>query len=57
MKDTLNKIMAKHTGQPLEKIHTDTDRDFFMSGEDARAYGLVDEVIAKKAPRSAVKEK
>ncbi len=56
MKDTLNKIMSNHTGQPLEKIHTDTDRDFFMSGEDAKAYGLVDEVIAKKAPR-AVKEK
>ncbi|OGW42010.1 MAG: ATP-dependent Clp endopeptidase, proteolytic subunit ClpP [Nitrospirae bacterium GWD2_57_9] len=57
MKDTLNKIMANHTGQPLEKIHTDTDRDFFMSGEDAKQYGLVDEVIAKKAPRGAVKEK
>jgi ATP-dependent Clp protease protease subunit len=57
MKDTLNKIMANHTGQPLEKIHTDTDRDFFMSGDDARAYGLVDEVISKKVPRVAVKEK
>ena len=57
MKDTLNKIMANHTGQPLEKIHTDTDRDFFMSGDDAKAYGLVDEVIAKKLPRGVVKEK
>jgi ATP-dependent Clp protease, protease subunit len=56
MKDTLNQIMANHTGQPLEKIHTDTDRDFFMSGEDAKQYGLIDEVIAKKPPR-AVKEK
>jgi ATP-dependent Clp protease protease subunit len=56
MKDTLNKIMANHTGQPIEKIQTDTDRDFFMSGEDAKAYGLVDEVIAKKIPR-ALKEK
>src|SRR5512135_750335 len=45
MKDTLNKILAHHTGQPLEKIRTDTDRDFFMSGEEAREYGLVDEVI------------
>ncbi len=45
MKDTLNGILAHHTGQPLEKIRTDTDRDFFMSGEEAREYGLVDEVI------------
>lgn len=52
MKDTLNKILANHTGQSIEKIHEDTDRDYFMSGEDAKAYGLVDEVIAKKAPRS-----
>jgi ATP-dependent Clp protease protease subunit len=56
MKDTLNQIMANHTGQPLEKIHADTDRDFFMSGEDAKQYGLIDEVIAKKPPRGA-KEK
>lgn len=56
MKDTLNQIMANHTGQPLEKIHADTDRDFFMSGEDAKQYGLIDEVIAKKLPRVA-KEK
>ena len=56
MKDTLNKILANHTGQPIEKIHEDTDRDYFMSGEDAKAYGLVDEVIAKKVPR-LVKEK
>jgi len=56
MKDTLNQIMANHTGQPLEKIHADTDRDFFMSGEDAKQYGLIDEVIAKKLPR-VVKEK
>lgn len=45
MKDSLNGIMARHTGQPLEKIQNDTDRDFFMSGEEARAYGIVDEVI------------
>ncbi len=56
MKDTLNKILANHTGQPIEKIHEDTDRDYFMSGEDAKAYGLVDEVIAKKVP-ALVKEK
>jgi ATP-dependent Clp protease, protease subunit len=56
MKDTLNKILSNHTGQPIEKIQTDTDRDFFMSGDDAKGYGLVDEVIAKKVPR-ATKEK
>jgi ATP-dependent Clp protease, protease subunit len=56
MKDTLNRILSNHTGQTLEKIHEDTDRDYFMSGEDAKAYGLVDEVIAKKVARPA-KEK
>lgn len=45
LKDTLNHILAAHTGQPIEKIQTDTDRDFFMSGEEAKAYGIVDEVI------------
>jgi len=45
VKDTLNKILASHTGQPLDKIRTDTDRDFFMSGREAKDYGLVDEVI------------
>jgi ATP-dependent Clp protease protease subunit len=46
MKETLNGILSKHTGQPLEKIHIDTDRDFFMSGEEAKEYGIVDEVIS-----------
>src|SRR5512139_3605260 len=55
LKDTLNQILAKHTGQTLEKIATDTDRDFFMSGEDARQYGIIDEVITKV--RSVKKEK
>jgi len=45
MKDTLNRILTAHTGQPMEKIQTDTDRDFFMSGAEAKEYGLVDEVI------------
>ena len=45
MKDTLNQIIAKHTAQPLEKIRTDTDRDFFMSAHEAKEYGIVDEVI------------
>lgn len=47
-KNQLNSIFAKHTGQPLEKIAEDTDRDFFMSPEDAKEYGLVDEVFERK---------
>jgi ATP-dependent Clp protease protease subunit len=45
IKDSLNRIFAFHTGQSLEKVQADTDRDFFMSGEEARDYGIVDEVI------------
>jgi len=58
LKDTLNQILANHSGQPVDKIGADTDRDFFMSGEDAKQYGIVDEVISKKAPRGVgAKEK
>src|SRR5574340_126808 len=45
MKDSLNQILSRHTGQPMEKIRTDTDRDFFMSAQEAKDYGVVDEVI------------
>jgi ATP-dependent Clp protease protease subunit len=45
VKETLNRILANHTGQTIEKIQADTDRDFFMSGEEAKEYGIVDEVI------------
>ena len=48
MKETLNKILAKHTGQDLEKIQTDTDRDLFMSGQEAKEYGIVDHVITNR---------
>ena len=51
-RDDLNVILAKHTGQPLEKIAKDTDRDFYMSAEEAKAYGLVDDVVARQPPRS-----
>ncbi|MGE5580552.1 MAG: ATP-dependent Clp endopeptidase proteolytic subunit ClpP [Bacillota bacterium] len=44
-KDTLNKILAKHTGQSLDKIERDTERDFWMSAEESKAYGLVDEIL------------
>jgi len=45
MKETLNQILAKHTGQPIDKIHVDTERDYFMSSNEAKEYGIVDEVI------------
>jgi ATP-dependent Clp protease protease subunit len=47
IRERLNEIMAKHTGQPLEKISLDTERDFFMSAEEAKRYGLIDEVITR----------
>ena len=47
-KDTLNRILAENTGQPLEVICADTDRDNFMSAEEAKAYGLVDEIISSR---------
>jgi ATP-dependent Clp protease, protease subunit len=51
MKESLDQIMAKHTGQDIERIKRDTDRDFFMSGEQAKDYGLVDDVITMRGPR------
>ena len=48
VKDRLNKILAKHTGKSLKDIERDTDRDFFMSAEEAKQYGLVDEIISPK---------
>lgn len=51
IKEALDTIMAKHTGQDLERIKRDTDRDFFMSGEQAKDYGLVDDVITMRGPR------
>ena len=47
-RETLNKILAKHIGQPLEKITTDTDRDYYMTAEEALSYGLVDKIIEKR---------
>ncbi|CUB00599.1 ATP-dependent Clp endopeptidase proteolytic subunit ClpP [Thiomonas bhubaneswarensis] len=49
LRERLNGILAERTGQPLEKIATDTDRDFFMSADQAKDYGLIDEVIAKRS--------
>jgi ATP-dependent Clp protease protease subunit len=47
-KATLNRILAERTGQPLEKIERDTDRDYFLEADEAKTYGLVDQVIAKR---------
>lgn len=53
MKDTLNEILAAHTGQKIEKIAQDTDRDFFMSGSEAKTYGIVDRVVADRSQLEA----
>jgi ATP-dependent Clp protease protease subunit len=50
LKDTLNGLMAEHTGQPLEKIAEDTDRDYFLSPAEAVQYGLIDRVVSDDAP-------
>ena len=49
-RENLNRILAKHTGQPIEKIQQDTERDYFMSAEAAKEYGVIDEVFSRKKP-------
>jgi len=49
LREELNAILAKHTGQPIDRIAQDTDRDYFMSGDEAKEYGLVDQVIIHRA--------
>ena len=56
-RDRLNSILAKHTGQPVEKIKHDTDRDNFMRAEDAASYGLIDKVLAARQQIDAVTAK
>jgi len=56
MKDTLNEILSFHTGQDLEKISEDTERDFFMSAKEAFGYGIVDRVVADRSELEEVKE-
>jgi ATP-dependent Clp protease protease subunit len=48
VRDELAKIISRHTGQPLDKIHRDTERDFYMSGQQAAEYGIIDKVIDKR---------
>jgi len=49
LRESLNQILAERTGQPLEKIRLDSERDFFMSGSEAKAYGLIDQVLEKRS--------
>jgi ATP-dependent Clp protease proteolytic subunit ClpP (EC 3.4.21.92) len=51
LKRMLNEYLAKHTGQPIEKIEADTERDYFMSAEEAKEYGLIDKVIYKRGEK------
>ena len=51
MRDLLEELLAKHTGQPLERVHNDTDRDFVMEADEALAYGIIDSVIESRERR------
>ena len=53
IRDRLNQILAHHSGQPLERIANDTERDYFMSGEEAKTYGLIDEVIVRSLEKGS----
>ena len=59
MKETVHQILVEHTGQSIKKIRQDTERDFFMSGEEALKYGIVDRIIKKReiSPESETKGK
>jgi len=48
MKARMNELLSRHTGQPIEKIEKDTDRDYFMTAQEAKEYGIIDEVIEKR---------
>jgi ATP-dependent Clp protease protease subunit len=55
-RDTLNEILAIHTGQPIERVRKDTDRDFYMTAEEAKQYGIVDDILTKQQAASAAAE-
>jgi len=48
MKKKINEILAKHTGRPIEQIEKDTDRDYYMSAEEAKEYGIIDQILVKR---------
>lgn len=55
-RDTLNNLLASHTGQPIDRIKNDTERDYFMSADESKAYGLIDQVLIKKASENPEKK-
>lgn len=57
MKNQLNQILARHTGQPISRIEKDTDRDYYMSPQDAKAYGLIDGILEKTAAPTGKEQK
>lgn len=57
VRDTINEIIAKHTGQPIERIIKDTERDFFMSAEEAKEYGLIDRIITTREMKDPLTKK
>ncbi len=57
LREKLNEILAYHTGQPLKKIEKDTDRNFFMSAEEAKEYGIIDEVLKREEKTGKAKRK
>jgi len=56
MRDTLNQILALHTGQPIDRIAKDTDRDFYMTPEEAKQYGVVDDILTKQSAAASGEE-
>jgi ATP-dependent Clp protease protease subunit len=56
-RERLNEIICRHTGQPLEKVRQDTDRDYYMGADEAKKYGLIDEVLQPKTLESGKKDK
>ena len=52
-RETLNHVLASHTGQSVEKVAKDTDRDFYMNAEEAKAYGVVDDILSKPPAEEA----
>ena len=57
IRDTLNQILAKHTGQDIEKIRKDTERDFFMTSEEAKEYGIIDKIISSREMKDPLTQK
>lgn len=57
LREQLNNILAKHTGQPLERIAKDTERDYYMDGEEAKNYGLIDSVVEMRGPQKTKEKK